>query len=109
MVSSNVVSVDAKTFKQEVLESTIPVLVDVWAAWCGPCRMIAPVLEQIAGENAGKLKIVKLNSDENMNLSVELGVMSLPTLILFKEGKEVTRLMGAMPKPMIMQRLAAFL
>lgn len=108
-MSTNVISVDASSFKKEVLESTIPVLVDVWAAWCGPCRMIAPVLEQMAGENLGKLKIVKLNSDENMSLSVELGIMSLPTLILFKGGKEATRLMGAMPKPMIMQRLAAFL
>ena len=108
-MSGKVVTVDQGAFQKEVREAELPVLLDVWAAWCGPCRMIAPVLEQIAAENEAKLKVAKLNSDENPALAQELGVMSLPTLILFKQGQEVTRLIGAMPKPMIMQRLAEHL
>ena len=108
-MSANVTVVDATNFKQEVLESTTPVLVDVWAAWCGPCRMIAPILEQLAEENINKIKVTKLNSDENMALAMELGIMSLPTLILFKNGTEATRLIGLMSKPMILSRIESFL
>jgi len=108
-MASNVVNVTQATFAAEVLQSTQPVLVDVWAAWCNPCRMLAPILEQVANEQLGKLKVVKVNSDENMSLATELGIMSLPTLILFKGGKETTRLVGLMSKPMIMSRLAPYL
>ena len=108
-MSEHVVTVDVKNYKQEVLEAKEPVLLDVWAAWCGPCRMVSPIVEQIAAENLGKIKVAKLNSDENMSLAVELGIMSLPTLILFKNGKEATRLMGAMPKNAIMARLGPYL
>lgn len=108
-MASNVVNVTQATFGAEVLQSTQPVLIDVWAAWCNPCRMLAPILEQVASEQLGKLKVVKVNSDENMSLAMELGIMSLPTLILFKGGKEATRLVGLMSKPMIMSRLAPYL
>ncbi|MDP3487625.1 MAG: thioredoxin [Bacillota bacterium] len=108
-MSANITVVNATNFKQEVLESTTPVLIDVWAAWCGPCRMIAPVLEQLAQENVNKVKVAKLNSDENMALAMELGIMSLPTLILFKNGAEATRLIGLMSKPMIQSRIESFL
>jgi len=108
-MSSNVVNVTQATFAAEVLQSTQPVLVDVWAAWCNPCRMLAPILEQVARDQLGKLKVVKVNSDENMSLATELGIMSLPTLILFKGGKEATRLVGLMSKPMIMSRLTPYL
>jgi len=91
------------------LQATLPVLLDVWAAWCGPCRMIAPVLEQLAGEQVGKLKVGKLNSDENMALATELNIMSLPTLVVFKNGQEVTRLVGMMPKQAILSRIQPYL
>ncbi|MBS3872770.1 MAG: thioredoxin [Firmicutes bacterium] len=108
-MASNVTNVTAANYKQEVLEATLPVLLDVWAAWCGPCRMIAPVLEQLAGEQVGKLKVAKLNSDENMALAAELNIMSLPTLVVFKNGKEVTRLVGMMPKQAILSRIQPYL
>ena len=108
-MSTNVTTVTAANFKQEVLQATLPVLLDVWAAWCGPCRMIAPVLEQLAGEQVGKLKVAKLNSDENMALAAELNIMSLPTLVVFKNGKEVTRLVGMMPKQAILSRIQPYL
>ena len=108
-MSTNVTTVTAVNFKQEVLQATLPVLLDVWAAWCGPCRMIAPVLEQLAGEQVGKLKVGKLNSDENMALATELNIMSLPTLVVFKNGQEVTRLVGMMPKQAILSRIQPYL
>ncbi len=82
----------------EALLAAGPVLLDCWAAWCGPCRMVAPIVEQIAGENAGKLTVAKLNIDEYGAEAVRLGVMSIPTLILFKDGEEVDRMIGASPK-----------
>jgi len=92
-------------FRAEVIESSQPVLVDFWAEWCGPCRMIAPVLEQISAEHGDKLKIVKVNVDDNPGPASEYGVFSIPTMILFKDGKQTERLVGFMPKQALLARL----
>ncbi len=86
------------SFKSEVTDSPVPVLVDFWAPWCGPCKMIAPVLEEIAQEYEGKAKIVKINIDDNQNTAAQFGVRSIPTLILFKNGNEVEKIIGAQGK-----------
>jgi len=90
-------------FKSEVTDSQIPVLVDFWAPWCGPCRMIAPVLEELAKEYEGKVKVVKLNIDENQGTATEYGVRSIPTLILFKDGKECEKMLGVQSKENLKQ------
>lgn len=92
-------------FAKEVLNSNVVVLVDFWAPWCGPCRMVAPVLEELSEQYKGTLKIVKVNVDENPNLAAEYNVMSIPTMIIFKNGKAIDQLVGAMPKPTIASRL----
>lgn len=101
------VKVTDETFEQMVVGSDTPVLVDFWAEWCGPCKMIAPVLDQIATEMDGKLVIGKLDIDENQQTAMAFGVMSIPTLLLFKGGQPVDRIVGYQPKPQLMARLQA--
>jgi thioredoxin 1 len=86
------------SFKEEVLESDVPVLVDFWAPWCGPCRMVAPVVDEIAEQYAGQVKVVKLNTDENPNVASQYGIRSIPTLMIFKNGQRVDMVVGAVPK-----------
>jgi len=93
------------TFKAEVLEAPQPVLVDFTAEWCGPCRQLAPIVDQIAGEYALQLRVGRLDIDENLETTMKFGVMSIPTLILFKDGQVVERLAGFQPKPKILEKL----
>jgi thioredoxin 1 len=88
-------------FKSEVIESLMPVLVDFWAPWCGPCKMIAPVLDELAKEYEGKIKIVKLNVDDNQGTATEFGIKGIPTLILFKDGKVLEQTIGAQSKELL--------
>lgn len=97
-MAGNVSEVTDNNFQAEVLESDVPVLVDFWAPWCGPCRMVAPVVEEIATEKAGQLKVSKMNTDENQQTAIQYNVLSIPTLIVFKGGQEVKRVTGAYPK-----------
>ena len=99
---SNTVAVTESTFQTEVIDSKVPVLVDFWAEWCGPCKAIAPALEEIARDQTGKLKVVKLDVDENPDISGRYMVHSIPTLMLFKGGQMVERITGARPKPVLL-------
>lgn len=102
---SEVTTVDTQTFDEVVLQSDVPVLVDFWAAWCGPCRAIAPVLDQISAEQDGKLLIAKLNVDENPDIASRYNISSIPAMKVFDKGEIVREIIGAMPKPQIEQRL----
>lgn len=104
-VSDQPVAVTDATFAQEVLQSPLPVLIDVWAPWCGPCRMIGPVVEELAKEFAGRVKVVKLNSDENQRIPSQYQIQGIPTLLFFNNGQLVDRLVGAVPKSHILQKL----
>jgi thioredoxin 1 len=95
---TSLVHVNDKNFSSEVLQSSIPVLVDFWATWCGPCRAISPIVEELAKEFSGRVKITKLNVDENPATPAQYGVRGIPTLILFKEGKVLDQLVGSVPK-----------
>ena len=90
--------IDKSNFKTDVLDSDIPVVVDFWAEWCGPCKMIAPSLEEIAREMAGKVKVTKVNVDENQDLAAQYGIRSIPTLMVFKKGEPAAVKIGALPK-----------
>ncbi|MEY3430965.1 MAG: thioredoxin 1 [Actinomycetota bacterium] len=101
--------VTAANFNDVVLKSSTPVLVDFWAEWCGPCRAVAPILEEISNEYSGKIKIVKLNTDEEGSVAMKYGISSIPTMNLFVGGEVVKSIVGAKPKPALVRELAEFL
>jgi thioredoxin 1 len=101
--------VTENNFDAEVMKSTLPVLVDFWAEWCGPCRMVGPIVEEIATELNGKLKVAKINVDEAQGLAASFNVMSIPTLMVFKGGKVVAQMVGAMPKEALINKIKPFL
>ena len=96
-------------FEETVLQSSVPVIVDFWAPWCGPCHMVAPILEEIAKEYAGQLIVAKINTDENPNWATRFGVRGIPTMLFIKDGQEVDRQVGAVPKQFIANKLAPIL
>ena len=103
------VIVSDKTFSEEIISATVPVLLDCWAPWCGPCRTIGPIIDQLAKEFAGKVKFAKLNVDENPATSTKYNIMSIPTMLLFKDGKVVNSLVGALPKAEIENHLRSLI
>ena len=108
-MSEKIVTLTDATFDEHVKAADVPVLVDFWAEWCGPCKMISPVLEEIAEEQAGKIQIAKLNVDDSLDVSRRYDVMSIPTLILFKDGEPQVRLIGAKPKGALLEEISAYL
>jgi len=97
-LSDNLLNVTNENFQSEVLESEVPVVVDFWAPWCGPCKMVAPIMEELSGEYDGKVKFAKLNTDDAREIAVKYGIMSIPTMKIFKEGEVVDSMSGAVPK-----------
>jgi thioredoxin 1 len=108
-MAGKIVQIDQNNWQGEVMKSPVPVLVDFWAEWCGPCRAITPVLEELSTELEGKMKIVKVNVDENPELAGEFGIRSIPTLLIIKDGVVQQQMIGAMPKSALKPKLEAFL
>lgn len=106
---SEATQVTDSSFTEEVLNSDIPVLVDFWAPWCGPCRMVSPVVDEIAQQYDGKVKVVKLNTDDNPNVASQYGIRSIPTLMIFKGGDRVDMVVGAVPKTTLANTLEKYL
>jgi len=103
------INLNDENFKKEVLEADLPVLVDFWASWCGPCTMLAPVIAKLADDYQGRMKVCKLNIDEGKSSAAEYGIMSIPTLIVFKDGKVVDKIVGVLPKAKLEEKLEAIL
>ncbi|MGC9505728.1 thioredoxin [Baaleninema sp.] len=106
---SSAVEVSDASFKEDVLDSELPVLVDFWAPWCGPCRMVGPVVDEIAQQYEGKVKVVKLNTDDNPEVASKYGIRSIPTLMIFKNGQRVDMVVGAVPKTTLANTLEKYL
>jgi thioredoxin 1 len=109
IVAQHELTLTNQTFDEEIKSATEPVLVDFWAEWCGPCKMVAPILDEIAAEQEGKLRVGKINIDENLELAQRFDVMSIPTMILFKDGEPQVRIVGAKGKGQLMQELHGYL
>ena len=108
-MSSSAAPVTDASFPEQVLESSVPVLVDFWAPWCGPCRMVAPVVDEIAEQYEGQIKVVKLNTDDNPQVASQYGIRSIPTLMIFKDGQRVDMVVGAVPKTTLASTLEKYL
>jgi thioredoxin 1 len=108
-MSEHIVTLTDSTFDEHVGAAATPIVIDFWAEWCGPCKMIAPILDEISTEQVGTLEVAKLNVDENPNIAMRYGVQSIPTMLVFKDGELVDRITGAMPKGRLMDKLSGHL